>query len=379
MSSHLKKYAAVLPVVLCMAGILAAPRVALASAKDGLDLFMTVVLPSLLPFFICSRLLLDTPLVEDAGHLLEPMMRPLFGCPGSVAFAMVVSFLSGYPAGARTIAGLYEEGRLGEDELHRAACLCSTSGPIFMLGAVGGGMFGHASAGWLILVSHYLAVIVSGVAIGGFSRRRTATAGRAPARSPAPSSSRPFGASLAEAVRSGVASITMVGGFIILFSMLTGLFSHFNITDAMGRLFNPLLRFANLPESLSVPIFSGILELTTGCRQAALAQGPAPILWAAACAIITWGGLSVQAQSMAFLSETPLSMGRFSAVKALQAVLAFTLCLLLGRLPIFSAGSIPCFSPAPTAVSTALSSLALLMTGIGVLLLLSVTDRLKRR
>ena len=44
------RYSIALPVVLTMAGIVAAPQAALSSARDGLNLFMTVVLPSLLPF-----------------------------------------------------------------------------------------------------------------------------------------------------------------------------------------------------------------------------------------------------------------------------------------------------------------------------------------
>jgi hypothetical protein len=165
------QYRIVIAVAMCMAGILAAPGVALSSAREGLDLFMTIVLPTLLPFFIFSRLLLETPVAEDAGRLLEPVMRPLFGCPGPTAFAMTVSFLSGYPAGSRIVAALYEQGRLRNDELRRAACLCSTSGPIFMLGAVGVGMFGSERIGWLILLSHYQAVILTGILTGGLRPR----------------------------------------------------------------------------------------------------------------------------------------------------------------------------------------------------------------
>lgn len=368
------QYRIVIPAALCMAGILAAPGAALSSAREGLDLFMTVVLPSLLPFFILTRLLLETPVVEDAGRLLEPVMRPLFGCPGRVAFAMTVSFLSGYPAGSRVVARLYEQGRLRDGELRRAACLCSTSGPVFLLGAVGAGMFGSGRTGWLILLGHYLAVVLTGILLGGFR-------GREPAEKSAPAPpdpSRPLGAMLADAVRGGAASITLVGGFVILFSVLTGLAVHFRLADAAGLLLSAPLRWLGLPEELSVPFFAGFLELTAGCRQAALAGESSPVLWAAACAVVTWGGLSAQAQSMAFLSGTPLSAGRFSAVKALQAALSFGLCLLLSRLPFFAAGSVPCYAGGLSAAAAVASSLLLLAGAVCATIAPALLRRLLR-
>lgn len=361
-----------LPVVLTMAGIVAAPQAALSSARDGLNLFMTVVLPSLLPFFICSRLLLDTPLVEDAGRLLEPVMRPLFGCPGCTAFALIISLLSGYPAGARTVALLYEQGRLRDDELRRAACLCSTSGPLFMLGAVGSGLFGSASAGWVILAGHVLAVIVTGIAAGGVRRRRERRAAWAAVSRAA----RPVGDMLSDAVRGAMSSIAAVGGFIILFSVLTGLAAHFRLSDAVSRMLAAPLRALRLPQGLGPALLPGLVEMTAGCRQVALAGPSEPALWAASCAIVTWGGLSVQAQSIAFLSGTPLSFGRFSAMKAVQAALAFGLCLLIGR----AAGAEPavaCFPARPPAVTAGVSSLFLAIGAASLLVFLSLVQRVR--
>ncbi|NLG36869.1 MAG: hypothetical protein GX549_02545 [Clostridiales bacterium] len=366
----LGRYSVALPVALTMAGIVAAPQASLSSARDGLNLFMTVVLPSLLPFFICSRLLLGTPLIEDAGRLLEPVMRPLFGCPGCTAFALLISLLSGYPAGARTVALLYEQGRLRDDELKRAASLCSTSGPLFMLGAVGSGLFGSASAGWVILAGHALAVILTGIAAGGVRRRREDRAA-----SPAVyRAARPVGEMLSDAVRGAMSSIAMVGGFIVLFSVLTGLAAHFQLSDAVSRMLASPLRALRLPQELGSALLPGLVEMTAGCRQAALAGPSEPALWAASCAIVTWGGLSVQAQSMAFLSGTPLSFGRFSAMKGIQAALAFGLCLLLAEAT-GAEQTAACFPAGPPAVAAGVSSLFLAIGAASLLVSLSLVQR----
>jgi hypothetical protein len=181
---------------------------------------------------------------------------------------------------------------------------------------------------------------------------------------------------LSDAVRGAMSSIAAVGGFIILFSVLTGLAAHFRLSDAVSRMLAAPLRALRLPQGLGPALLPGLVEMTAGCRQVALAGPSEPALWAASCAIVTWGGLSVQAQSIAFLSGTPLSFGRFSAMKAVQAALAFGLCLLIGR----AAGAEPavaCFPARPPAVTAGVSSLFLAIGAASLLVFLSLVQRVR--
>lgn len=57
------------------------PETALESAKEGMHLFLNVVFPSLLPFFILSEIMLGLGVVHFIGVLFEPLMRPLFNVP----------------------------------------------------------------------------------------------------------------------------------------------------------------------------------------------------------------------------------------------------------------------------------------------------------
>lgn len=73
------------------------PAQSFKSAQYGFNLWLTVVFPSLFPFFVASEPLNGTGLVKYAGVLLEPIMRPLFNVPGIGSFAFVMGISSGYP------------------------------------------------------------------------------------------------------------------------------------------------------------------------------------------------------------------------------------------------------------------------------------------
>jgi hypothetical protein len=59
-----------------------------------------------------------------------------------------------------------------------------------------------------------------------------------------------------------------------------------------------------LPDSLLRPILEGIIEISSGCESAAFAQAPYALKMAALAFIAGWGGLSVLAQSVTFVTKT---------------------------------------------------------------------------
>lgn len=79
------------------------------SGRKGVNLCLNIIFPSLLPFFVVSRLILDTGAIYPIGRLFEPVMKPVFNLPGNAAFPLIAGWLSGYPAGAKYTADLYEK------------------------------------------------------------------------------------------------------------------------------------------------------------------------------------------------------------------------------------------------------------------------------
>lgn len=66
----------------------------LTASKEGLTLWMTSVVPALLPFFIACELLTHTDIIDYLGKHLSKIMRPIFNVPGEGAFPLVMGIIS---------------------------------------------------------------------------------------------------------------------------------------------------------------------------------------------------------------------------------------------------------------------------------------------
>jgi len=138
-----KLYQLVLPAlaVIITISIVRFPDEAFQSALEGLDVWLNIVLPALLPFFIGSQLLMGLGVVHFMGVLLEPFMRPLFNVPGVGSFVMAMGLASGYPVGAMLTGKLVKNNLCNTWEAERMISFSNTADPLFMVGAVAGGIF----------------------------------------------------------------------------------------------------------------------------------------------------------------------------------------------------------------------------------------------
>lgn len=106
------------------------PEKALEAAKDGMTLFLNVVFPSLLPFFILSELMLGLGVVHFIGVLFEPLMRPLFNVPGEGAFVLSMGLAAGYPMDAVITARFRKQDMCTRVEGERMLAFSNTADPV---------------------------------------------------------------------------------------------------------------------------------------------------------------------------------------------------------------------------------------------------------
>ena len=144
----------VLPGLICMfiLFLLVFSKNNLVAAKSGLSLWANSVLPSLLPFFIATELLGYTNVVPMCGKLLNRFMRPIFNVPGEGAFALLMGIISGYPVGAKIVANLKENKLCNKVEAERLIAFTNNSGPLFIVGTVGIGLFYNSSIGLILFL-----------------------------------------------------------------------------------------------------------------------------------------------------------------------------------------------------------------------------------
>lgn len=315
----------------CMIIILIRPDVYVASALEGVKLWALAVLPSLLPFFFFTTLLAKIGATERMARTLKKPCERVFGTSGYAAYAFLMSILSGYPVGAKIIGDLGENGLIDETDATKMSAFCSTSGPLFIVGSVGVGMFGSAAAGKLLILVHALSALITGLIFRFYRQAETATTrtsknapqtGRLQVSSAKTKAKN--GNALYDCVYSSVISIATVGGFICVFYVLADIFQNLDILFPIWK----TLFFITKNETLSKAFSYGLIECTRGCKMLALC-GLSTYSLAFASSLIAFGGVSVLVQSVCFLKKAYVKISVFLIAKTIQTVISFLLTLAL--------------------------------------------------
>ena len=307
------KYAALCLFLLCFgAAIIIYPERYVNCCLEGFVLWAECVLPALFPFIIISLIIIKTGIADRASLPLRRVTGAL-NLPQSAAICFLLSVFSGYPAGSRLVAEFYEGGALTCEDCDRIAPLCSTSGPLFIIGSVGYKFFGDKTLGLKIFLAHALAVVIVSLI---YCRLRKKGASLPPERVAA------SGNILYDAFYGGVISVAVAGGFIAFFFVVAQFLQDFNILLPLERLLNFFL-----DENSAKAVCLGLAEVTTGCGK--LAACNTPLKGPLAGFMITFGGISIIMQQLGYLTKTGIKPLKFIAFKAVQAALCFLIMLAL--------------------------------------------------
>lgn len=311
------------------------PNESFKAAQDGLKLWFNVVLPALLPFFICVEILIGLGVVSLLGGCFQSIMRPIFNIPGEGAFAFFMSIASGYPVGAKITASLLENKSCSYTEAQRMLSLCSTSGPLFIIGAVATGILGSPKLGLLLAASHYLSAISSGLLMSFWGGKKAknkmliSTPSSNLAISPLKKmlefrkkDGRPFGMLMGDAVKNGMNLNLMIGGFIILFSVITSVLKTSGILLLLSKSICTLLPFLKLDPQAVSSLFIGLLEVTNGIKECALVDMPLISKLMLVSFMIGFGGLSINAQVLSVIAGVRLKFGIYIIMKFFQGAAA---------------------------------------------------------
>ncbi len=314
----MKRWFPILAALCALISLVTASAPVIARASEGLRLCAELIIPSLFPFFVVSSLMARLGFPQLLGQRLRRPARKLFGVSGDGATALFIGLTGGYPLGAAYLAELTEQGRLSPREAGRLLGFCNNSGPAFLVGALGAGVFSSLRAGLLLYASHALAALAAGLLLrfGGEPEPSLS-----PASSPPPE---PFSRALTEAVRSAVPAVLTVSGFVICFTVFTGLLEENGFLEPAVRLLSAL----GLSPAQSRALLLGFWELGGGVgAMRGLPLSPANLSLAAL--LVGWGGVSVHFQSLAPFSELPVSCARHLPGRLLSAGLGALLVRLL--------------------------------------------------
>lgn len=303
------------------------PQDSMSAAREGLKLSYNVIIPSLFPFFVLSALVVDLGLAGYIGRALEGLMRPLFNVPGACASAFVLGFVGGYPVGARTALSLYQKGMCTKTEAERLLSFCNNSGPAFILGVVGAGVFASSRVGVLLSLAHAAASICVGLFFRFYRRGKK---GREARVSPKFEAER-FTTAFTGAVKNSFLSTLNICAFVVFFTVVIRLLFLSGALPALARLLGVLLSPLGFTQEWAERLLTGAIELSSGVWTLSGAGGMAGRMSMAAF-MLGWAGLSVHCQVLSFLGGSGLSVRTYIAGKFLHGGLAALFTALLVRL-----------------------------------------------
>jgi len=292
----------------------------LAAAKSGLLLWANSVLPSLLPFFIATELLGYTNIVPLCGKLLNKLMRPIFNVPGEGAFALLMGIISGYPVGAKIVSNLKEQNLVTPTEAERLIAFTNNSGPLFIVGTVGVGLFYNPSVGLLLFATHILACLTVGLLFRWWKiskekhhRNNTYNIDSSPL------SFYNLGEILSKSIISSINTALMIGGFVVLFSIIISMLKTSNILSILSN----VLEFIGIPSYLTTSLISGFIEVTNGVSFISNLTSCNIRFQLTLCSFaLGFGGFSVLLQVLSITSKAHISIKPYFYGKLLQACLA---------------------------------------------------------
>ena len=149
-------------ILILLIAIVVNPAVYITSCLNGLVVWVTVVLPALLPFMFFTKTLTELGVADILATKFK-LFPKIFKVPSVAIYVFVLSILSGYPVGAKIVADLYENGSITKEEAYKITTFTSNSGPMFILGSVGIGMLASKKLGIIILISHILGALINGL------------------------------------------------------------------------------------------------------------------------------------------------------------------------------------------------------------------------
>lgn len=311
-----KKLILIMIVCILLGAIIINPAIYITSCLNGIIVWATVVLPALLPFMFFTKTLTELGVAEILATKFK-LFPKIFKVPSVAVYVFVLSILSGYPVGAKIVADLYESGNITKEEAYKITTFTSNSGPMFILGSVGIGMFANKKLGIIILISHILGALINGLIYRNHKEKNLEKNKKIIVKN---------NLSLGELMWNTVNSVLIIGGFIALFFVIIEILNNLHIFSPISNIFSSIF---NCNSNIFNAIFNGIFEITRGCLDISK-LGLNEFFSGLLCTfIISFGGLATAMQAFVFLKKFDMRFSFFIKQKITHAIFASIISIII--------------------------------------------------
>lgn len=302
--------AAVILILLCF--LLFYPEEALYASRQGLQLWLFTLLPTLLPFLILSTILIGTDKINTLLKPLAFIWRTLFGLTPAGAYALCLGLLCGYPMGAKLTADLYCRGSISRQEASYLLTFTNNASPMFLTSFVVLECLGKKE---LLLPSYFILYTADFICCLCFRiyyhRRLCKVSPCLSAVEKKETSSTPDLGTLTDvSIMNGFETITRLGGYILLFSIFSAMVGHFWPFSDHSRY-----------------LILGTLEISTGLHQFSAAPVSFAEKFILTLSFTAFGGFCILAQTKSVLNESGLSIRPYFTAKCMNVIFTAVLAL----------------------------------------------------
>ena len=279
-------------------------HVTFVGASSGLILWFQTLVPTLFPYMIFSALIVRTRGLDYLGTFLGSLFQKLFHVSSAGSFAVISGFLCGYPMGARVTADLVLTGRITHEEGNYLLTFTNNTSPAFIINFLCAAQLKESKLTFVFLGILYISAYLTSLVF----RRNL------PARPLAPDGSMnkkeaSFWKTIEVSIAQSIESITQIGGYIILFSVL-------------------IFQISNLTDDAILLSIGSFLEITNGIPLIIKEIPNRFIQYIILMALTSFGGVCSIIQTQGMISESGLSLRTYIEAKFIQAGIAGLLCFL---------------------------------------------------
>lgn len=308
--------------------IVLSPKLCMDAALLGLNLFITKVFPSLFPFLVATGIMISYDGVKIYSKILGKLLCKPLRLPIQCTFALVVSILCGYPLGAKYSCDLYEQREIDLNTCQRLINIASNTSPLFAIGSVGTAMLKSTYMGYMLLLSNYISCFVMGLILPSHSKSIKILKSDIPAKV-----NMNIGNVIKDSIESAVKTCLSIGGFVILFSVITNIIKSNILFDIAVNKMNTVFL---IDKSLIEGILLGAIEMTNGCYIISTLSADMYLKAIIISFFLGFSGLSIISQVYSFTYKYDLSMRKYIVIKVLQGFICSIITAILLKVPLFS-------------------------------------------
>lgn len=264
--------------------------------KDGIQLCLQTVVPSLFPFLVLCGILTGTAGSWDVKPLRSLCQICKF--PSHTSHLLLTGLLGGYPIGARSVSHAYTAGQLTKQQAQRMLPLCNNCGPAFLFGMVSRS-FNAPWSCWTLWGILFLSVILTAQLLPRCDHleRKAFHNGTV---------------TLVQALENALRSMISICGWVIIFKMWICFLDRWILWS--------------LPPILKVAIIGG-LELSNGCMSLPQILNE-EVRYILCAGLLGFGGLSVTMQTWSVIAPD-LDKGQYLRGKLIQCGISMLLAWIL--------------------------------------------------